>query len=67
MKALFLVNDRAGTRRAFDLGDVIRRTCTWPFEVVSCTRKEDADAIIDRAEREGFDVVFAVGGDGTVA
>lgn len=66
MKALFLVNERAGTRRGFDLGDVIRRTCTWSHEVVGCARKEDADAIIDRAEREGFDVVFAVGGDGTV-
>lgn len=66
MKALFLVNERAGTRRAFDLGDVIRRACTWSHEIAPCVRKEDADAIIERAEREAFDVVFAVGGDGTV-
>jgi diacylglycerol kinase (ATP) len=66
MKALFLVNDRAGTRRSFDLAEVIRGACVWTHEVAPCSRKEDADAIIDRAEREGFDVVFAVGGDGTV-
>lgn len=66
MKALFLVNERAGTRRAFDVRDVIRAACTWPHEIAPCARKEDADAIIERADREEFDVVFAVGGDGTV-
>lgn len=66
MKALFLFNDRAGARRGFDVRDAIRGACQWTYEIVPCSRKEDADAIIDRAEREAFDVVFAVGGDGTV-
>lgn len=66
MKGLFLVNERSGRKRAFDVSDVIRRTAPFEHEIVGCSRKEDVDAIIERAEAEGFDVVFAVGGDGTV-
>jgi diacylglycerol kinase (ATP) len=66
VKALFLVNERSGKRRAFDVRDVIRGAWNQPHEIVSCARKEDVDAIVDRAEAEGFEVVFAVGGDGTV-
>ncbi len=66
MKALFLVNERSGRRRDFDVADVIRRTAPFEHEIVGCERKEDVDGIIDRAEAEQFDVVFAVGGDGTV-
>ena len=66
MKALFLVNERSGRRRDFDVADVIRRTSPFEHEIVGCSRKEDVDGIIDHAERENFDVVFAVGGDGTV-
>jgi len=66
MRALFLVNEKSGRRRDFDITDVIRRTAPFDHEIVGCARKEDVDAIIDRAEAERFDVVFAVGGDGTV-
>lgn len=66
MKALFLVNERSGRKRDFDIRDVIRRTTPFEHEIVGCARKEDVDGIIDRAESDGFDVVFAVGGDGTV-
>ncbi len=66
MKALFLVNERSGRRRGFDVSDVIRRTARFEHEIVPCARREDVDAIVDRAEAEDFDVVFAVGGDGTV-
>lgn len=66
MKALFLVNERSGKKRAFDIHDVIRRTAAFEHEILPCARKEDVDGMIDRAEAEGFDVVFAVGGDGTV-
>jgi YegS/Rv2252/BmrU family lipid kinase len=66
LKGLFLVNERSGRKRAFDVSDVIRRTAPFEHEIVGCSRKEDVDAIIERAEAEGFDVVFAVGGDGTV-
>jgi YegS/Rv2252/BmrU family lipid kinase len=66
MKALFLVNEKSGRRRDFDITDVIRRTAPFPHEITGCARKEDVDAIIDRAEAENFDVLYAVGGDGTV-
>ncbi len=66
MKALFLVNERSGRRRDFDVADVIRRTAPFEHEIVPCSRKEDVDGIVDRAEASGIDVVFAVGGDGTV-
>ncbi len=62
MRALFIVNARSGARRDRDLGELRRSE----HEVVSCDRKEDLDALIARAARDGFDVVFAVGGDGTV-
>lgn len=66
MKALFLVNERSGRKRTFDVAELIRASTAFDAEIVSCTRKEDVDDIIDRAERDGVDVVFAVGGDGTV-
>jgi diacylglycerol kinase (ATP) len=66
VKALFLVNERSGRRRAFDVADVIRRATDCSFEIVQCGEKDELPAIIDRAESESFDVVYAVGGDGTV-
>jgi diacylglycerol kinase (ATP) len=66
VKALFLVNERSGKRRDFDVVDVIRKNSPFEHRIVSCSRKEDVDGIIDIAESDGFDVVYAVGGDGTV-
>ena len=66
MKALFIVNERSGKKRAFDVSEVIRSTADFEHEIQPCGETEDLDAMIDRAEEEGFDVVFAVGGDGTV-
>ena len=68
MKALFLVNERSGPgrRRKFNVSDLIRRVAECEYDIVPCGRKEDLDAVVDRAENEGFDVVYAVGGDGTV-
>lgn len=66
MKALFVVNERSGARRKFDVREVIRGACAWDFELVPSGEKEELDAVVDRAEAEGFDVVYAVGGDGTV-
>ena len=66
MKALFLINERSGRKRDFDIRDVIRRTAPFEHVIVGCSRKEDVDGIVDRAEDEAFDAVFAVGGDGTV-
>jgi diacylglycerol kinase (ATP) len=67
MKVLFLINERSGRRRDLDLPGVIRNACgEWATEIRSCGEKRELDGIVDRAEAEGFDVVFAVGGDGTV-
>lgn len=66
MKALFVINERSGRRRAFDIAKLIRSTAKIECEIIGCGRKDDLDAIVDRAEAEEVDVVFAVGGDGTV-
>ena len=66
MKALFVVNALSGKRHDRDLASIIRGAWHGPFEMQSCARKDDLDAIVDRAEAEGFEVVYAVGGDGTV-
>ena len=66
MKALFIVNERSGKKRDFDIAELIRASTEFDSEVLGCGRKEDLDAMIDRAEEGGIDVVFAVGGDGTV-
>jgi YegS/Rv2252/BmrU family lipid kinase len=66
VKTLFIVNERAGAKRAYAIADVIRRTSPFEHEIVSCAAKEDLDAIIERAERDGVEIIFAAGGDGTV-
>lgn len=67
MNALFLINERSGARRTYDIRDIIR--AHWQherFEMAGCSSKEDLDDIISGAQRNGFEVIFAVGGDGTV-
>lgn len=66
MKALFIVNERSGKKRSFPISDVIRASSPFESEIAFSAQKDDVDALIDHAEREGVDVVFAVGGDGTV-
>ena len=66
MKALFLVNERSGKRRDLDVAALVRSSWHGQFELQPCGEKADLDAIVDRAEAEQFDVVYAVGGDGTV-
>ena len=67
MKALFLVNARSGARRRQNIEALIAKSCAqWQYELLACERKEDLDAIVAQAERDGVDVVYAVGGDGTV-
>lgn len=61
-----MINPRSGRRRDRDVPELIRRTWKGHLEVVACGAKDDLDAIAGRAEQEQFDVVFAVGGDGTV-
>lgn len=69
MKCLFVVNARSGPRRNVDVAQFIREHCAreqMPFELHPCERKEDLDGVIAHAEQERYDVLFAVGGDGTV-
>lgn len=66
MKALFIVNERSGPRRSIDVESLVRASWHGSFALQPCGRKEDLDAIVERAEADGIDVVFAVGGDGTV-
>lgn len=69
MKSLFVVNARSGRRRNIDIARFIREhyeRASAAFDVQPCQRKEDLDGIVARAASEGFDVLFAVGGDGTV-
>ena len=63
MKSLFLVNRRSGVRRHRDVVALIRRACAGDFEIGDC---DDLDRVIERAIADGVDVVYAVGGDGTV-
>ena len=63
---MFVVNARSGRKRTLDIAGIVRRSWTGPHEIIDCGAKEDLDGIVDRAEAGGFDVVYAVGGDGTV-
>jgi YegS/Rv2252/BmrU family lipid kinase len=67
LKALFLINTRSGKRRDYDLDALIRANCDWlEHELRPCQSKEELDGVIAEAAVNGFDVVYAVGGDGTV-
>lgn len=66
MKALFVVNRRSGVKRRRDPLDLIREHCRLEFETFECELKDDLDSLVPRARTGGVDVVFAVGGDGTV-
>jgi YegS/Rv2252/BmrU family lipid kinase len=66
VKTLFVINPRSGARRNYDISTIIRESATVEHELRPCPRKDDLDGMLDTAEREGFEVIYAVGGDGTV-
>ncbi|HEY2026744.1 MAG TPA: diacylglycerol kinase family protein [Gemmatimonadaceae bacterium] len=66
MRALFVINARSGPVRGRDVAALIRASCELEHEIVATERKEDLDAVVANAQRDGFDAVIAVGGDGTV-
>lgn len=69
MKSLFILNPRSGTPRRGDIAEAIRRGCAGgaaEVDVTSCAAKDDLDGLIANALRSGVEVVYAVGGDGTV-
>jgi YegS/Rv2252/BmrU family lipid kinase len=65
MKALFVINRRSGVKRRRDLTQVIEEGCPWDYTIAECEEKEDLDWIIAEVA-QSVDVVYAVGGDGTV-
>jgi YegS/Rv2252/BmrU family lipid kinase len=66
VKALFVVSQRAGVKRRHEIRSMIDQTCDCEHEIALRDEEDDLDALIGRARREQFDVVYAVGGDGTV-
>jgi diacylglycerol kinase (ATP) len=70
MKTLFLINARSGVRRKLDISALIRDSCrelATEHELQQCpSTLEPLDGIIDDAARRGYEVIYAVGGDGTV-
>ncbi len=66
MNVLFLVNPRSGARRR-NVDTVIRQACRdWTIDLQSCPEIAGLDDVILRAIRGGVDIVYAVGGDGTI-
>jgi diacylglycerol kinase (ATP) len=67
VNVLFLVNARSGTRRLHNLERLVREACgALDVEILPTETKEDLDRVIPDAAARGVEVVFAVGGDGTV-
>lgn len=66
LKALFIVNPKSGAKRGYDVDALIRAHCALDYTILPCSRKEDLDPMIATAARDGFQAVYAVGGDGTV-
>ncbi|HSP34723.1 MAG TPA: diacylglycerol kinase family protein [Thermoanaerobaculia bacterium] len=69
MKPLFVVNARSGRSRNRDVPAIIREQydlAKADYELFACEAKEQLDDLVARARRERFDVLYAVGGDGTV-
>ena len=67
MNVLFLVNARSGARRLRGVDALLRAASAgWQSEILPCTSREDLDQVIPRAIAAGAEVVYAVGGDGTV-
>jgi diacylglycerol kinase (ATP) len=63
VKSLFLINRRSGGRRPRDVSAEIGSAGIGDFEIADC---DDLDRVIAQAIRDGVEVVYAVGGDGTV-
>ncbi|MEO6259843.1 MAG: YegS/Rv2252/BmrU family lipid kinase, partial [Thermoanaerobaculia bacterium] len=67
LRVLFLVNARSGPRRRDDLQAVIQANCLdWSYDVAACGTREELPGLISHASAEGVEVIYAVGGDGTI-
>lgn len=67
VRVLFVVNAASGPRRRDDLHAVIRKHCSsWEYDVSPCGAREELAELVGRASESGVEVIYAVGGDGTV-
>jgi YegS/Rv2252/BmrU family lipid kinase len=69
MKYIFILNPHAGKKRTDKLIDLIdSHMCTsaYTYEFAFTIQAGDATRIARQAVSEGFDIIVAVGGDGTV-
>jgi YegS/Rv2252/BmrU family lipid kinase len=70
VRALFLVNARSGRGRDVAqlsrMIDVASRAARWDFAIEETREKDDLDRIITGDSFAAADVIYAVGGDGTV-
>lgn len=71
MKALFIVNPRAGASdRVRKITEAVRKVLKGEegiFKIRVTKDPSDAGTLAEEAVRRGYDVVFACGGDGTVS
>lgn len=70
MRTLFVVNPNAGRRRCGKRWEVLHRllqtrTPQLPYDVVFTSGPQDAERFAQQAAAEGYECVYAVGGDGT--
>lgn len=61
-----IFNPSAGRGRPQRLRDKVRQLCPEPFDLRETTRPGEAEELARQAAQEGFAVVAAAGGDGTV-
>lgn len=70
MKTLFIINPTSGRKKFRDtLEELIERVYPRtgnPFTIHRCERKHDLDDVIGEGLANHFELIFAVGGDGTV-
>jgi YegS/Rv2252/BmrU family lipid kinase len=70
MKYLFIMNPHAGrkkkTENLLNLIDSYMSTASYTYEFAYTSQAGDATRIASQAVNEGFNIVVAVGGDGTV-
>ena len=70
MRIALIVNPAAGRRRALDAAAGAERVLEeggWQVERLVTSEHGEAQALANQAASEGFDAVFACGGDGTLS
>ncbi len=66
MKIKFIINPVSGTGKQKNIEQYIHKYCKYDFTISYTKEKNDASIISNKAIKEKYDAVIAVGGDGTV-